>query len=191
MHFTTFLLVTLLSFCLPRPSRGILGYGNITSPLAICNDFSRAGMFTKKISTGSGPPKKWIIFLESGGFCHSAESCNKRFFRSEIRNGNQGGGNRSSNLLPEDFNLTSVWSKYKDGDLSNVVSPLMTSMHRFRGLISDKGQFVIDGTDILSEDCGVNPVFCEHQSVVLPYCSSDLWLGNDFRIFTTKSKYFT
>lgn len=145
-------------------------------------------MFTKKITTGSKPSKKWIIFLESGGFCYSAESCNKRFFQSQIRTENKADSNANSNLLSEEFNLTAAWERHKDGDLANVISPLMTSMHRFRDVISDKGQFVIDGTDILSADCDENPLFCDHNSVVLPYCSSDLWLGNDFRHFTTKGR---
>lgn len=188
MHFAILLYVVVLSFCLPRFSNGILGYRNISSPRALCNDFSRAGMFTKKISTGSKPSKKWIIFLESGGFCHSAESCNRRFFQSEIRSENKSGSN--SNILSEDFDLTAVWMKHKDRDLSTVISPLMTSTHRFRDSISNKGQFVIEGTDILSANCDDNPVFCEHNSVVLPYCSSDLWLGDDFRNFTTEgTKY--
>ena len=183
------LLVVALVLCLPELSQGIMGYQNISSSRAICNDFSRAGMFVKKILAGSPSSKKWIIFLESGGFCYSAESCNRRFFQSHIRSEAEG-GDGNSNLLQSDFDPYNAWMKHKGGDLSRVISPLMTSMDRFRNTVTrHRGQFVIDGTDILSANCRDNPDFCDHNSVVLPYCSSDLWLGNDFRNFTTKGQF--
>lgn len=183
---TPLFLVTLTLQSLVPCSQGILGYYNISSPNALCNDFTRAGMLVK-FSLSSGSSKKWVIFLESGGFCHSPDSCNRRFFRADIRGS---GTNQSSNLLSEDFDLDEAWQRNKDRDLSEVISPLMTSTHRFRELIASSnfpnGQFVIDGRDILSGNCVDNPVFCGHNSVVLPYCSSDLWLGNDNRRFTNR-----
>ena len=41
------------------------------------------------------------------------------------------------------------------------------------------GDFTIEGTDILSKDFTENPTFCNHSHVLIPYCSSDLWLGSE------------
>ena len=147
-----------------------LSYHNITSdPRALCNDFTRAGIFLKKVSMS----KKWIIFLESGGFCFSPESCNKRFFHPSIRKASE-----------RKFNPKEAWDEAleKGTDLSDVISPLMTSTHRYRNRLDlfPEG-LVINGTDILNQNCEENPHFCGHNHMVLPYCSSDLWLGNDTR----------
>ena len=48
---------------------------------ALCNDYSRAGFFMRRNTSSN----KWIIFLESGSLCFSNETCNRRFFRTEVR----------------------------------------------------------------------------------------------------------
>ena len=52
-----------------------------------------------------------------------------------------------------------------------TVSPLMTSMQCF---VDDSG---IEGRDILDTDPTENPLFHDYYHVLIPYCSSDLWLG--------------
>lgn len=170
--------LTLLACFLLRPACGYpLHYFNITHPKALCNDFSKAGMFVE--SSEGRTTKKWIIFMESGGLCSSPASCNSRFFHPSLRSSAPG------SIAPNSFDAAAVWAKNKGRDLSEVISPLMTSVYRFRGtnlFPKPGGQFfVIFGRDILSDNCEENPVFCNHNRVVLPYCSSDLWLGNDTR----------
>ena len=68
------------------------------------------------------------------------------------------------------------------GDPTRVVSPLMTSMKCFEnvteyfpnGLSSS-----IEGRDILDPDPTKNPLFHSYNHVVIPYCSSDVWLGEE------------
>lgn len=47
---------------------------------ALCNDYSRAGFFLRRNTSST----KWVIFLESGSLCFSSETCNRRFFRSQV-----------------------------------------------------------------------------------------------------------
>ena len=49
----------------------------------------------------------------------------------------------------------------------------------------------IEGTDILSTDCDINPDFCDYNHILIPYCSSDFWLGNDTRFNSSNSSEFT
>jgi hypothetical protein len=161
--------------------RATLHYHNITSPRALCNDFSRAGFFLEE-NPGS---KKWIIFLESGGFCHSAETCNERFIHPNLRKlshtDTQHG--RCVRGITGEFNPAIAWGRNRHCDLSEVVSPLMTATYRYRNVpeIFPQGRLQIEGRDLLDANCNKNPVFCEYNFVVVPYCSSDLWLGNDTR----------
>ena len=178
------LLLAILTGTLRGFAWGTLYHSNITNPRALCNDFSRAGFFLEEKPTS----KKWIIFLESGGFCHSAESCNERFIHPNLRaqlQGNDGGthyGN-CARRVEGSFNPAEAWEKNKHCNLSEVVSPLMTSIYRYRGIpeIFPQGRLVVEGRDLLDSNCNNNPVFCEHNFVIIPYCSSDLWLGNDDR----------
>ena len=39
--------------------------------------------------------------------------------------------------------------------------------------------FSIEGRDIMDRNCLYNPLFCNHSQVVIPYCSSDVWLGSE------------
>ncbi|KAL9959093.1 hypothetical protein ACROYT_G036176 [Oculina patagonica] len=100
---------------------------NLSDPMAICNDNSRAVVFIGRRSS-----RKWIIFFESGGLCTSKADCNKRYL------------NKNSTVL-------------------------MTSR-----LLPDK----VIGRDILSSVESENPTFFDYNHVLVPYCSSDLWLGS-------------
>ena len=164
----------LVWLCIRVGAEATLLYQNLSAPGALCNDFTRAGLFKQLFPSSN----KWIIFFESGGFCYSAESCNRRFFHPSLRTNSA----LDSELSGQDFDPADVWSRNKDRDLSRVVSPLMTSIYRFRDQFS-LGRLIVDGTDLLSRNCEDNPVFCEFNFVLVPYCSSDLWLGNDNRHF--------
>ncbi len=47
---------------------------------ALCNDYTRAGFFLKSNNASN----RWVIFLESGSLCYNNETCNRRFFNSEV-----------------------------------------------------------------------------------------------------------
>ena len=67
-------------------------------------------------------------------------------------------------------------------DPTHVISPLMTSMKCFEnvteyfpnGLSSS-----VEGRDILDPDPAKNLLFHSYNHVVIPYCSSDVWLGEE------------
>lgn len=46
---------------------------------------------------------------------------------------------------------------------------------------SDDTNFAIEGRDILDRDPNKNPLFHDYNHVIIPYCSSDAWLGEDDR----------
>lgn len=186
MQLLALLSTLLLVGTLCKLSRGTLHHRNITNPRALCNDFSRAGFFLEE----NPASKKWIIFLESGGFCHSAEACNERFIHPNIRKPAQesderDGYGRCARRVPGEFDPAKVWERNKHCSLSEVVSPLMTSVYRYRAIpeVFPQGRLMIEGRDLLDVNCDKNPVFCNHNHVIIPYCSSDLWLGNDNRRF--------
>ena len=52
-----------------------------TNESALCNDFTRAGFFLRRNLSSN----KWVVFFESGGLCYNDETCNRRFFVSEVR----------------------------------------------------------------------------------------------------------
>ena len=52
-----------------------------SNPDAVCNDFTRAGFFIRRNTSSDD----WVIYLESGSLCFSNDTCNRRFFRSEVR----------------------------------------------------------------------------------------------------------
>ena len=67
-------------------------------------------------------------------------------------------------------------------DLANVISPHMTSMQCLRGVdkfFPGSMNFSIEGRDILDTDPTKNPLFYSYNHVVIPYCSSDVWLGEE------------
>ena len=68
----------------------------------------------------------------------------------------------------------------KGRDPNRVVSPLMSSLqcyediqNYFPGGLSS----LIEGRDILDVDPMRNPLFYSYNHVLVPYCSSDVWLG--------------
>ena len=125
---------------------------------ALCNDFTRAGYFLRRNLTSDD----WVIFLESGSPCFSNGTCNR------LPN------------IGERFNDPDSPS-FGNFDPIDIVSPLTSSMECFRNR-SDYfpgGDFSLLGTDILDQDKDTNPLFWSYNHVVIPYCSSDVWLGNE------------
>jgi hypothetical protein len=174
--------IVVISLLFPPASWAQMRWVNISNPRALCNDFTRAGFFQESYPRST----KWIIVLESGGLCFSPETCNKRFFHPSIQ---------SKYLKQEkevsvtgisdpdkEFDAAEAWRSSQGKDLASVISPFMSSIHRYCNdqTLFPKG-LVINGRDLLDRDCKENPLFCNHNHVVLPYCSSDLWLGNDTR----------
>ena len=158
--------------------RASLSWEFTRNSTALCNDFTRAGFFHR---TSSVLEKKWIIFLEGGSLCYANDNCNHRYFQSYIRD------RYSSDEDHSDFDAELAWSETGGADqsLTEVVNPLMTSTYCFRNETeffssnSDTNDLYIEGNDVLSSDCAENPTFCKHGHVLIPYCSSDLWLGNE------------
>ena len=82
------------------------------------------------------------------------------------------------------INPSRIWNEtiQKSRDPTRVISPLMTSMKCFEnvteyflnGLSSS-----IEGRDILDPDPAKNHLFHSYNHVVIPYCSSDVWLGEE------------
>jgi hypothetical protein len=95
----------------------------------------------------------------------------------------------SDNKIPEvtpygSFDPSKAWNAtiQQGRDPTRVITPLMTSMKCFEnvteyfpnGLSSS-----IEGRDILDPDPAKNPLFHSYNHVVIPYCSSDVWLGEE------------
>lgn len=151
-------------------SSSTLQWRRLSNSEAVCNDFSRAGYFIEKRD-----PSRWIVFLESGGLCYSPSSCNVRFIHPTIRQEYD----RDPSPTGIRINLTEAWTSTANLRLSRRISPFMTSMET---VINDTGRFrTITGADILDSDPDINPVFYNYSRVLVPYCSSDAWLGNDSR----------
>lgn len=84
----------------------------------------------------------------------------------------------------EQFDPVQAWEEtiVKGRDPARVISPLMTSMQCYasvpeyfpNGLHSS-----IEGRDILDVDPAKNPLFNSYNHIIIPYCSSDLWLGEE------------
>ena len=170
VFFILLLQVWALDKLLTRADEAVqLRWNNLTDTNALCNDYSQAGYYIRRSSSNS---TGWVIFFESGGACYSATTCNRRYLRREVRE-RYGGG-----LITDDFEeLPRAWEEVKDEDRSSVISPLMTSIWTLKDGNNDVDH--IDGRDILSPDSDTNPDFSEYNHVLVPYCSSDLWLGND------------
>ena len=144
---------------------------------ALCSDFTRAGFFHRNVSSEE---KKWVIFLEGGGLCYSNETCNRRYFRSQIRERYSRGNKRAFG----NFDTTAAWDSTGAAGrpLAEVVNPLVTSLYCFRNetrYFRNTEGFQVEGRDVLSSDCRENPTFCHHGHVLVPYCSSDVWLGDE------------
>ena len=136
---------------------------------AVCNDFSRAGYFLEY----SNDSDKWIVFLESGGLCYSPKSCNRRLFHPTIRKAYT--DDKGSSFLPHDqFNIAMAWNDLKNEARSEWLNPYMTSLSTYN-------VWEIEGRDLLDASEYNNPIFHNYNKVLIPYCSSDLWVGNDTR----------
>ena len=182
---TTLLLFLGVCVSIARGSAGRLNWTFTDSQSALCNDFTRAGFFHRQAGSG-GEQQKWVVFLESGSLCYSSETCNRRYFQSHIRDSYTRDDSVSSRLRFGDFDTEMAWSETGEAGqpLTGVVNPLMTSLYCFRNesqYFSESESLSVEGTDILSSDCSDNPTFCNHGHVLVPYCSSDLWLGSDDR----------
>ena len=150
------------------------------SKAALCNDFTRAGFFHRNASSEE---LKWVIFLESGSLCYSNETCNRRYFQSYIRE-RYGTSIPGQNIFGN-FDTALAWKNTAatGQPLTEVVNPLMTSIYCFENQTeyfeTEPGEIAVEGTDVLGRDCTENPTFCKHGHVLVPYCSSDVWLGSE------------
>ena len=146
----------------------------VSNKNALCNDFTRAGYYIRRNISS----QNWVVFLEGGGACLSAKTCNRRYLNREIRL-RYGGGE-----ITQPFDVARAWNENRD-NRQNITSPLMTSIFN----LTNGRDREIKGTDILSIDCNINPDFCDYNHILIPYCSSDFWLGNDTRFNTRSSKF--
>ena len=158
---------------------GQLVWQGSKDPQALCNDFTQAGYFKRKNSTSD----KWVIFLESGGLCFSNDTCNRRFFQREVRERFNITDGMAREFPPYgNFNPSEAWNETSGEDQTTVINPLMTSAKCF---VNRTDHFPdglqVEGRDMLDKNCseGANPQFCNHTHVLIPYCSSDSWLGNE------------
>ena len=161
-----------------------LRWRTASSPAAMCNDFTQAGFFHRNTTeNGAG---KWIVFLESGALCYSSETCNRRYFKSSIRA--QYSEDERKNSGYGDFEPAAAFSAVGRKISDRVVNPLMTSMRCFNNTEYFPWGLELQGTDFF--DRTTSHVFRDHGHVVVPYCSSDVWLGsenNKTRKFSQKS----
>ena len=82
------------------------------------------------------------------------------------------------------FDPSRTWNEtvQQGRDPTHVISPLMTSMKCFESVteyFSSGLSLSIEGRDILDPDPAKNPLFYSYNHVVIPYCSSDVWLGEE------------
>ena len=82
------------------------------------------------------------------------------------------------------FDPSIVWNRtiVSGRDPANVISPLMTSMKCFENVTEyfpNGLNSSIEGRDILDPDPAKNHLFHSYNHVVIPYCSSDIWLGGE------------
>lgn len=163
----------------------LLVYHNITRAVergALCNDFSIAGYFIRRNHSSTN----WVIYLEGGGGCVSVTECNERFIDYRVRP-------RYSETVNGEtvVNVEKAWNDYK-GKESQVTSRLMTSLWAYSPTPDDpRNDWVIEGTDILSSSPEANPVFHSYNHVLIPYCSSDSWLGMSQNYQLARNSNFT
>ena len=171
-------IITCLAIC--SASTAPLTWKFTDNKAALCNDFTRAGFFHRNASSEE---LKLVIFLESGSLCYSNETCNRRYFQSYIRE-RYSTDIRGRNIFGN-FDTALAWKNTGAAGqpLTDVVNPLMTSLYCFenetRYFKKEDGKIAVEGTDVLSRDCTENPTFCKHGHVLVPYCSSDVWLGSE------------
>lgn len=139
--------------------------------------------------------KKWIIYLEGGGGCTSPKSCNERFIEQQIRNKFTRFVNGSLNV-----DVAGAWAAYQNRPLV-VTSRLMASLSKFANFeyagvywenLTASSKWGVKGRTLLSTSQDENPDFYQHNHVLVPYCSSDLWLKktNDYKKALSKDFLF-
>lgn len=138
---------------------------------AVCNDYSRAGYFFHRSSTNS---TKWLIYLESGGLCYSPDTCNSRYLKPEVRREFATNKNDPSYQYNPQVDLAYAWESTSNRSISSRVNPYMTSMATFID-----SSFTVEGRDFMNVLEHMNPVFYDFNHVLVPYCSSDMWLAED------------
>jgi len=72
--------IVVLTCTLVLPLVQTLEWRRINDPDALCNDFTRAGYYIRRNYSSSD----WLVFLEGGGVCYSAETCNRRYSCNEF-----------------------------------------------------------------------------------------------------------
>ena len=162
-----------------------LVYHNITRAVArgaLCNDFTTAGYFLRRNSSSS----KWLIYLEGGGGCLSVSACNERFIDYRIRWDYTETRNDEAVV-----DVQRAWDDYR-GHEKDVTSRLMTSLWGYSPTPDNPNEdWVIKGTDILSNSPYQNPIFHSYNHVLIPYCSSDSWIGMSDNYHLAKGDNFT
>ena len=71
------------------------------------------------------------------------------------------------------FNAWELTVNSSESTARETVSPLMSSTKCF------VNNSEIEGRDILDTDPTLNPLFHDYNHILIPYCSSDLWLGEE------------
>ena len=150
---------------------------NATERGALCNDFSPAGYFIRRNPLSL----KWVIYLEGGGGCMSPQSCNERYIASNVRSQYSHTVNGSTYV-----DVQQAWYDYSNRSL-DVISKLMTTLWRFSNSSSN---WTIQGRNILSTKQSENPSFYSHNHILIPYCSSDLWLMKSLDYIDAKQPNF-
>ena len=147
-----------------------LVWATVKSDAALCNDHTKAGFFHREPSAGA--EGKWVIYLESGAVCYSNETCNRRYFNSTIQK--EESRERYANGGYGDFDTVAAFKKYAK---TNFVNPLMTSLQCFNNTSFFPDGLKIQGRDLFDSSLGHS--LARHGHVLIPYCSSDVWLGTE------------
>ena len=77
------------------------------------------------------------------------------------------------------FDPSKAWNEtiLKGSDPNRVVSPLMSCYEDMQNYFPGGLSSSIEGRDILDVDPMRNPLFYSYNHVLVHYCSSDVWLG--------------
>ena len=73
--------IVVVACTLMLPLVKTLEWRRISDPDALCNDFTRAGYYIRRNYSSSD----WLVFLEGGGVCYSAETCNRRYVATVVK----------------------------------------------------------------------------------------------------------
>jgi len=127
-----------------------------------------------------------VIYLEGGGGCLSVSECNERFIDYRIRPDYTETRNGETVV-----DVQRAWDDYQ-GREKDITSRLMTSLWAYSPSPDDPNvDWVIKGTDILSNSPYQNPTFHSYNHVLIPYCSSDTWIGMSDNYHLAKGGNFT